>query len=69
VGEHLLCKQGVVGSIPSASTSAVAQGAVGRLVRMGKDTGSKASWTMPRGLPAPAGGFALFDMVKRVLTL
>ena len=23
MGEHLLCKQGVVGSIPSASTSAV----------------------------------------------
>jgi hypothetical protein len=23
VGEHLLCKQGVVGSIPSASTSAL----------------------------------------------
>jgi hypothetical protein len=43
VGEHLLCKQGVVGSIPSASTSVLTRGAWdarsvdGKFARIGKE--------------------------------
>jgi hypothetical protein len=48
VGEHLLCKQGVVGSIPSASTSAVRLASAVRLggrgfVRIGED--EDRAWT------------------------
>jgi hypothetical protein len=37
VGEHLLCKQGVVGSIPSASTSAFARCGGWEFGRIGED--------------------------------
>jgi hypothetical protein len=68
VGEHLLCKQGVVGSIPSASTSALAR----RGGRAGDDRIGEAeipgvgdAW-VALGSSGP-GGFGLFDIVKRVL--
>jgi hypothetical protein len=59
VGEHLLCKQGVVGSIPSASTSAAScvGESGGRSDRKGK--GSKASWTMPWGFGLRPGACAV----------
>ncbi len=68
MGEHLLCKQGVVGSIPSASTSALCAGAcvLGacwglagvRSVRIGKDEfGHGRAWDARRW-----PRFVLFDM-------
>jgi hypothetical protein len=67
VGEHLLCKQGVVGSIPSASTSAVRGGGAAGWAAFGSVRKAFGHDCLGRAGPWVARG--LFDIVKRVLAL
>ena len=61
VGEHLLCKQGVVGSIPSASTSAVPRGERGEFDRIGEVSEIGIRVCDCLGPSALRRGFVLFD--------
>ncbi len=65
MGERLLCKQEVVGSIPSASTSVL----VSRLLGSGRDP-SEGNATRKRELRAPLTGgdwSGIMDNVKTIV--